>query len=52
MLEFAFPCSVQVMLQQVQKMTLIAKVLSALVLLFYGLSFVPHVEENLAMVPA
>ena len=39
-------------LQQVQKMSLAAKVMSGVVVLLYLLSFIPRVEDNLAMIPS
>ena len=39
-------------MQHVQKMSLAAKVMSGVVVLFYLLSFIPKVEDNLAMVPS
>lgn len=39
-------------MQYAQKMSIIAKVVSGVVLVFYLLGFIPGVEENLAMIPA
>ena len=40
------------MVQQAHKMSLAARVMCALVVAFYLLSFVPRVEENVAVTPA
>lgn len=39
-------------MQQVKKMSIITKVVSGLVVVFYLLGLIPGVEENLAMIPA
>lgn len=38
--------------QRVQKVSILAKVFCGVVVLFYLLSFLPNVEENLAMIPS
>ena len=48
----SFFVRIQLGMQQVQKMSLSAKVMSGVVVLFYLLSFIPRVEENLAMIPS
>ena len=44
--------TVQQMVQQAQRMSLVAQVLCGLVVVFYLLGFAPKVEENLAATPA
>ena len=43
---------VKVAAKHAQKMSITAKVMCGLVVLFYFLGFIPGVKENLAMIPA
>lgn len=44
--------SLEVGMQHAQRMSITAKVVSGVVILFYFLGFIPGVKENLALIPA